>query len=179
MAPSVKKRSSIRSRASTTGKAASNPASHILPTTPKAHGSFGSTKKDKRIIRHSALISRIEKSKPQFKKPRRPSKKLVTNLESLAHALPDIPASTTETPIAKIRHRSLKSQPGAMRKKEKIIAMEKDRFNQNMAQMTASRGSTDQSASRDGNTRNISHTASKWAALRTFIQQNMEQRPDT
>ncbi|KAL8953856.1 MAG: hypothetical protein Q9222_000302 [Ikaeria aurantiellina] len=177
MAPIAKKRSSIRSRASRTGGTASNPTQ--LPPNPRAQDSFGTRKKDKRILRHSALMSRIEKSTPWHKKARRPSKKLVTNLASLASALPDVPAATTETPIAKIRHRSLKSQPGAMRKKESIIAVEKDRFNQNMAQMAISQGSADQSASRDGKSRASSQAASKWAALRTFIQQNMEQRPDS
>lgn len=141
---------------------------------------FGSTKRDKRIIKRSTLISRIEKSKakPSSQKRRRASKKLVTNLESLANALPDIPesrigeASLGDATI--IRHKSLKSRPGAMKKKELLISMDKERFNKNMAQMMQSyHGKEEEKDSTDakGGGRN------KWAAIRGFIQQTMEQRP--
>ncbi|KAL8901337.1 MAG: hypothetical protein Q9207_005251 [Kuettlingeria erythrocarpa] len=174
MAPTSGKRSSIRSRAPKTSTTTSNP---IRRTHRNAQGLFSNTKKDKRIIKHSALLSRIEKSKPQFKKRRRPSKKLVAGLESLVEALPDIPRSREEDGLeaanVKIKHRSLKSRPGAMKKKEKIISMEKDRFNKNMAHMAAAGAPSDSTPG--GDQSNLAQPGTRWAALRNFIQQTMEQ----
>ncbi|CAL8579896.1 hypothetical protein XPA_005626 [Xanthoria parietina] len=179
MAPTAGKRSAIRARASKTSSTSANPIRH---THPKAQNAFSTTKKDKRIIKRSALISRIEKSKAQPKKRRRPSKKLVASLESLAAALPDAPPrndQVTETGIARIKHRSLKSQPGAMKKKEKIIRMERDRFNRNMAQMAAvqSPASGQMDTNQSTATGADGQSRSKWAVLRSHIQQTMEQRP--
>lgn len=149
----------------------------------KDHGLLGITsKKDKRVIKHSALLSRIEKSKATPKKRRRPSKKLVTNLESLADALPDTSSGKSKEVVvgdAKIRHRSLKSRPGAMKRKEKQVIAEKDRFNKNMAQMMAP--AVDEQAEQDlpGSVHAQSKSRNKWAALRGFIQQTMEQRSET
>ncbi|KAL8780913.1 MAG: hypothetical protein Q9213_006253 [Squamulea squamosa] len=173
MAPTAGNRSVIRARATKTEPMSSNPNrnTHIKP-----RNMFSTTKKDKRIIKRSALISRIEKSKLQPKKRRRPSKKLVADLESLVAALPDAPPMdehVTETGIARMRQRSLKSKPGAMKKKEKIISMEKARFNRNMAQMAVVQscavGEADASPGNAAGTDGQSRT--KWAALRTYIQQ--------
>ncbi|KAL9577221.1 MAG: hypothetical protein Q9212_006507 [Teloschistes hypoglaucus] len=89
MAPVIGKRSSSRSRTSKTRSISSNPIRHTHAETASA---FGTSKKDKRIIKHSALISRIEKSKHKAKKRRRPSKKLMVSLESLGDALPEAPS---------------------------------------------------------------------------------------
>lgn len=178
----------IRRRASTQSKPTASITRPSSDTRRKS--AFGSTKRDKRIIKRSTLISRIEKSKakPSSQKRRRASRKLVTNLESLADALPDIPASDIpasrdgETGLGDatatiIRHKSLKSRPGAMKKKERLISMEKERFNKNMAQMMQS--SHGKEEEKDSNT--VSDVKgggrSKWAAIRGFIQQTMEQRP--
>ncbi|KAL8877187.1 MAG: hypothetical protein Q9198_004752 [Flavoplaca austrocitrina] len=179
MAPTAGKRSALRARASKTSRPSSNPVrrSHSTP-----QSAFSASKKDKRITKRSALISRIEKSKARPKKRRRPSKKLVADLESLAAALPDAPPredQVTEEGIVRIKHPSLKSKPGAMKKKEKIISTEKDRFNRNMAQLATIQNSTagpidtmqGTAVGTDGQSRN------KWAALRSHIQQTMEQRP--
>ncbi|KAI4275227.1 MAG: hypothetical protein LQ337_003366 [Flavoplaca oasis] len=179
MAPIAGKRSALRARAFKTSTTPSNP---IRRTHSTFQSAFGATKKDKRIIKRSALISRIEKSKDQPRKRRRPSKKLVADLESLAAALPDAPPredQVTEKGIVRIKHRSLKSKPGAMKKKEKIISMEKNRFDRNMAQLATIQNSTAEpidtmqgtAVGTDGQSRN------KWAALRSHIQQTMEQRP--
>lgn len=144
---------------------------------------FGSTKRDKRIIKRSTLISRIEKSKakPSSQKRRRPSKKLVTNLESLADALPDVPEiRNRETGLGDatiIRHKSLKSRPGAMKKKELLISMEKERFNKNMAQMMQSYHGKGEEKDSTSISDAKGEGRSKWAAIRGFIQQTMEQRP--
>ncbi|KAL8811700.1 MAG: hypothetical protein Q9223_001514 [Gallowayella weberi] len=180
MAPTSGKPSAIRTRAS---KTTSNSSKSMRQAHPRSQNSFASSKKDKRIIKRSALISRIEKNKAQPKKRRRPSRKLVANLDSIAAALPDAPPKNEqilETGVARIRHRSLKSKPGALKKKEKIISMEKDRFNKNMAQMAAVQGSDDgqtNGGSHGAATGTDSQSRTKWAALRSFIQQTMEQRP--
>lgn len=175
-APTIGKRASIRSKPT---RSITRPSD----TRREIASAFGSTKRDKRIIKRSTLLSRIEKSKakPSSQKRRRASKKLVTNLESLADALPDIPESRNgETGLSDatiIRHKSLKSRPGAMKKKELWISMEKERFNKNMAQLMQSyhgkeeeKDSTTISDGKEGG-------RSKWAAIRGFIQQTMEQRP--
>ncbi|KAL8992523.1 MAG: hypothetical protein Q9169_007035 [Polycauliona sp. 2 TL-2023] len=183
MAPTKPKRPTTRARAPKTPSTSLLHHTHHKPQPP-----FASSKKDKRIIKHSALLSRIEKStKPPPQKRRRPSKKLVANLESLAAALPDAPPrddGVAETGVAKIRHRSLKSKPGAMKKKEKVIAMEKERFNRNMAQMAnAVQNQSDKEGAMDAShgtavgSDGKSQSQSKWAALRNHIQQTMEQRP--
>lgn len=135
------------------------------------------------MVRRSSLISRIEKSKakPSSQKRRRASKKLVTNLESLADALPDIPKSRNgETGLGDptiIRHKSLKSRPGATKKKELLISLEKERFNKNMAQMMQScQGKEEEKDSATVSDREKGGR-SKWAVIREFIQQTMEQRP--
>lgn len=142
---------------------------------------FGSTKRDKRIIKRSTLISRIEKSKgkPSSQKRRRASKKLITNLESLADALPDIPESRNDEmglgDATIIRYKSLKSRPGAMKKKELLISLEKERFNKNMAQMMQSYHGKEEE--KDSTTISDVKGGGKWAAIRGFIQQTMEKRP--
>lgn len=67
-----------------------------------------------------------------------------------------------------------------MRKKEKIISMEKDRFNKNMAQMAALQHA-DVAAANGGShvrdTTDTSQSSNKWVMLRNFIQQTMEKHP--
>ena len=87
------------------------------------------------------FVSKIEKSRAKTTKRRRPSKKLVANLESLADALPDLSgdAGANEGGVlvgdARVRQKSLKSRPGAMKRKEKVEKMERERFGRNMVQM--------------------------------------------
>lgn len=78
----------------------------------------------------------------------------------------------------KIRHKSLKSRPGAMKRKEKLASSEKDRFNKNMAQMMAPTTTSQDDPFTTGTGRDEAEGGSpnKWAALRGFIQQTMEQR---
>ncbi|KAF2218641.1 ribosome biogenesis protein SLX9-domain-containing protein [Elsinoe ampelina] len=168
--------------------------------------SFGTNKKDRQRMRHSALLHRISKTAPgaQVKKRRRPSKKLAADLDGLLGALPDVPDATqagndeadewegisddedessVKLPgdlgrIARVRRRkgnttakmemkSIKSRPGAMKKKAQLEMAEKDRFAKNMAQMAPSihgDGAQVQSADR-------------WSSLRAFIGQTMQQSP--
>ena len=125
-------------------------------------------------------MSKISKAYQKPAKRRRPSKKLVTSLESLTDALPDNGKVDGEgiAGDAKIRHKSLRSKPGAMKRKNKLERMEKERFGKNMAQMAVLPAAV--SHSLDSNTPKVvqSTTSDRWAALRNFIGQTMEQKPE-
>ena len=117
----------------------------------------------------------------------------MTDLEDLVDALPDASAASRNAQEAvggderaniKIRHQSLKSRPGAGKKKQKLVAMETERFRKNMARMaagSAGTGRADSTANLGGkdNLEDISgRSAERWAAIRGFISQTMERRPD-
>ena len=129
------------------------------------------TKRAKRDSKHAILLSRITKTAPgsKIKKRRRPSKKLVTNLKDLADALPDTPADRPyedpENAGLKGKQKSLKSRPGAQKKKEKLVAMETERFRQNLAVMAA--GSTKKGKDDGDGAGEVGEE--KWAAIRHFI----------
>ncbi|KAL9629020.1 MAG: hypothetical protein Q9164_007056 [Protoblastenia rupestris] len=162
--------------------------SHNIPPTHRL-------KTQKRISKHTALLSRlhstysahshtpskISKHSPRLRTTRRPSKKLVTDLHSLAAALPQDAPSSSSSSSAKttkrasaptttganatkpnteiggrtnrivdgvsthtkprIKLKSLKSRPGATKKKETLVRMERERFARSLAIMAS--GSTD------------------------------------
>ncbi|KAM7217216.1 Ribosome biogenesis protein SLX9 domain containing protein [Rhypophila decipiens] len=162
--------------------------------------SFINSKQDKRLIKHSAFISRVKTSagvgKNKTLKRRRPSKKLVTTLESLGDALDDIVTKDGEDGNpkmmdskqaleGKIRHKSLKSRPGALKKKEKVVKGEMERFGRSLAQLATVTGpaSTEQGKGQDMEVEQTqtqaapSATSNRWAALRGFISATMEQNP--
>ncbi|ORY16632.1 ribosome biogenesis protein SLX9-domain-containing protein [Clohesyomyces aquaticus] len=170
MAPTVgKKRTSVRAKVSKPSKAVSSQATAAAVD----ESLFPSSKKDKRTIRHSSFVSRIEKSSSKTKRRRRPDKKLVANLESLAHALPDLgdDGENGEVVIgqAKIQRKSLKSRPGATKRKAKLEKAEKDRFNKNLAQLA---GST------NGAGADATSIADRWAALKNHVQSTAEKKPE-
>ena len=155
-----------------------NRVSKSIPAVPKHEEyTFKTSKADKRRIKHATLVSRIEKSNAKPQKRRRPSKKLITTLESLADALPDAPTDENGDALVdgvRIMHRSLKSRPGAMKRKEKIEQMERDRFTKNMAQMANIRAGTrvetnSEATSSDSVPEMRTNTTQKWTALRGFI----------
>ncbi|KAI3329137.1 hypothetical protein HD806DRAFT_273712 [Xylariaceae sp. AK1471] len=203
VAPS--KRRSLRAKlAAKTGAEPHAPRKAPRPdaVVPSVDG-FTSSKKDKRVIKHSTFMSRVEKTHQKPLKRRRPSKKLVANLESLADALPDLLADgETEEGLrqlreGKIRHKSLRMRKGALKKKERIVKGEMDRFSHSLAQLNAVRASDagagvdmqvegqgqgqGQGETADTQTRTQTQgpasTASRWAALRGFISSTMEQNP--
>ncbi|KAK2056554.1 hypothetical protein LY76DRAFT_595064 [Colletotrichum caudatum] len=152
---------------------------------------FLTNKKDKRTMKHSAFVSKVEKANKKPLKRRRPNKKLVTTMESLADALPELDegAQTLEQlREGKVRHKSLKSRPGALKRKEKIVRAEMQRFGASMAALASVpaagaaapavemavenpvAASGAESAAPDA-------TASRWAALRKHISNTMEQNP--
>lgn len=137
---------------------------------------FANSKKDKRRIKHAQLISKVTKTSTTRPRRRRPNKKLVTTLDALADALPDeaedsisaneAAGSQPVDQVNIIRRKSMKSRPGAMKRKQKLDNSERDRFAKNMAQMAVP-ASTNAGAS----------SAEKLRALRGFIAQTLEKRP--
>ncbi|MCJ1247002.1 hypothetical protein MMC30_004213 [Trapelia coarctata] len=177
MAPTIKKRASIRSRASKpSSQTQPQPASNY----PSRNDTFKPTKEDKRRIKHSSLLSRIEKSSTKVKKRRRPSKKLITDLKSLVDTLPDVTIEGNEATVvgnARIRHKSLQSKPGAMKKKERLEKLEMDRFSKNLAQMahvTETLHSSVQSAEIMQVEDAGKGSSQRWAALRDYIQSTLD-----
>jgi hypothetical protein len=154
--------------------------------------SFINSKKDKRTIKHSAFVNRIEKAHKKPLKRRRPNKKLVTDLESLGDVLGDIESANGfvvgERTEGKIKQKSLKAGPGAMKRREKMERAEKERFGKNMAQLIGTQPqaqvSREEKMAVEG-VEGISQpetktnaTSSRWAALRGFISQTMEQKEE-
>jgi len=148
--------------------------------------SFINSKKDKRTIKHSSFVNRIEKAHGKPLKRRRPNKKLITTLESLADALPEFDGEGLDgkgrEEEGKIRQKSLKSRPGATKRREKLERMERERFGKNMAQLAvgaaaAPQGNTVAEAEK-GEEAQPSATGNRWAALRGFISQTMEQKAE-
>jgi hypothetical protein len=138
-----------------------------LPEPESVDGLFAS-KKDKQKIKHSSFVSKIEKSSNKTSKRRRPNKKLVANLESLADALSGLEDAgadaKVETGQAKIQRKSLKSRPGAMKRKAKLEKEEKERFNKNLVQLASN---TSGGAVQD-----------RWAALKSHVQSTSEVKPE-
>ena len=95
-------------------------------------------------------------------------------------ALPEIGSTAQEEIIVndvRIRHKSLRSKPGAMKKKDKLEKLEMERFSKNMAQMANTTGSEHGHAMKDGmpETGTAGGNASqRWAALRGFIQSTLD-----
>lgn len=92
---------------------------------------------------------------------------MVANLESLTDALPDLEASAAgngdgEVVVgqAKIQRKSLKSRPGATKKREKLEKMERERFNANLVQISSA------------------PIADRWAALKNHVKTTVEQKPE-
>ncbi|KAF4445926.1 hypothetical protein F53441_10397 [Fusarium austroafricanum] len=142
--------------------------------------SFLSSKRDKRLIKHSSFVSRITSSRiSKSSKRRRPSKKLATTLDSLADALPELEEGDAEQQ-GKIRHKSLKSKKGALKKKERVVKGEMERFGVSMARLTAQDGTKvpqDESMDKTDDKPAPAPTANRWAALRGYISSTMEQNP--
>jgi hypothetical protein len=62
---------------------------------------------------------------------------------------------------AKIQRKSLKTRPGAMKRKEKLERVERERFNANLVQMSSGSGIAD-----------------RWAALKSHVKSTVEQKPE-
>lgn len=153
------------------------------PTT-RPESLLPSSKKDKRRIRHSHLMSKVSKPTANSKRRRRPTKKLVTTLDALADALPqqeddldqEIESSNRlAQQVNIIKRTSAKSRPGALKRQQREANAERERFARNMAQM--SRSTPAESALTSTSTSpNVPDTTEKWAALRGFIAETLEKR---
>ncbi|KAH1272307.1 hypothetical protein KXW98_004895 [Aspergillus fumigatus] len=149
-----------------------------VPSTKSAYfeDDFRTTKRDKRIIKHASFVSKIEKSSQKTPKRRRASKKLVANLESLADALPETETEKNDSSsqVNIIKQKTLQHKPGAMKRRQKLEKVERDRFAKNMAQMATIQTNVQPVAETQNEASSISN---RWAALRNFISQTMEQQP--
>ncbi|PWY86906.1 hypothetical protein BO70DRAFT_213490 [Aspergillus heteromorphus CBS 117.55] len=168
MAP-IRKRTSTSKPASGRGALASTKASLF-------DDDFRTTKKDKRLIKHASFMSKIEKNSQKSTKRRRASKKLAANLDSLADALPDADGEVNDPSkqVNIIKQKTLQHKPGAMKRREKLEKVERDRFGRNMAQLSSMEATAP--ANTDSNT-DAGTASNRWAALRSFISQTMEQQP--
>ncbi|KOS20705.1 hypothetical protein ESCO_004463 [Escovopsis weberi] len=125
---------------------------------------FLSTKQDRRLIKRSSFVSRVTASNPRggggvSKKRSRgkgganstsasTSKSSSTYksgssadsmLEGLADALPELAADEAAAPDGRVQHRSLRSRKGALRRKERIVRGEMERFGASMARLAEAR----------------------------------------
>ncbi|KAK5273012.1 hypothetical protein LTR99_002406 [Exophiala xenobiotica] len=152
---------------------------------------FPSSKKDKRRIKHEQLINKVTKSSAKTPRRRRPNKKLVATLDSLADALPTdndetAPRGTAgerpEDQVNIIQRKSMKSRPGAMKRRENLDKGERQRFVKNMAQLATPRPNGDHgkenSGAQDAVQTAVPSTSDRWAALRGFISQTLETKPE-
>lgn len=145
----------------------------VFPSTksPRLDEDFRTSKKDKRTIKHANFLSKIEKNSQKAPKRRRASKKLSTTLDSLADALPETETELNDpaNQVNIIKQKTLKHKPGAMKRKHQIEKVERDRFAKNMAQLSTVQ-TPESNAVQDS-------TSNRWAALRNFVSQTMEQQP--
>lgn len=149
---------------------------------------FLESKRDKRLMKHSSFMARIASSGGVKKSKKRTgqgrSKKLKTTMDSLADALPELESGEGGEEIlsGKIKHKSLKSKKGALKKKEQVVKGEMERFGVSMAKLSETQQqqqqqpqqTSSQVTSQDTNT---GATSSRWAALRGYISATMEQNP--
>ena len=95
----------------------------------------------------------------------------------------------------KVRHKSLKSRPGALKRKERLVKGEMERFGRSLAQLTSVKTAAAAAAAGSGSggsgrqekmetegavaqeAQAQTQTSSRWAALRGFISATMEQNP--
>lgn len=177
--------------------------SKVFRSDARVSDDFLRSKRDKRLMKHSLFVSRIAASSAGISKKaaarrRRPKNKLVTSLDALADALPDLTTSDGKdgqdallAAAGKVRHRSIKSKKGALRRKETIVRGEMERFGVNMAHLTGAREShpTTETGTRSQEThgededttaqetKTAAATSNRWAALRGYISATMEQNP--
>lgn len=75
-------------------------------------------------------------------------------------------SASSKDALAHLRvKKSIKSQPGAMKKKEKVVKQEIKTFNTNLSALTVGNDATGQKVK-------------PWAALRNFIGQTLEQKEE-
>ncbi len=152
---------------------------------------FLSNKRDKRLMKHSAFMSRVADSgvskKGKNKRTGRGrSQKLSTTMDSLADALPELEDGEggLEALQGKIRHKSLRSKKGALKRKEQVVKGEMERFGVSMAQLaktsqtkTPTQAAPSKTADEPSANASTAGVSNRWAALRGYISSTMEQNP--
>ncbi|KAL7267972.1 hypothetical protein RUND412_009420 [Rhizina undulata] len=179
------KRTSMRAKVARTSSTTT--AISALPTKAKIQP----TKKDKLQARHSSFVSKIEKSSQKSSSRSRRRKKaaesLITGLESLAAALPDDAISQSvnfQSGSSKISagdgvgKNSMKSRPGAMKRKEKVVKSEIERFGKNLAIMATGLPGQEKEGQEKESEKEGAKKPSTWAALRGFIEVTMEKKKE-
>lgn len=84
----------------------------------------------------------------------------------------------------RVRHRSLKSRPGALKRKERVVRAEMERFGRSLANMSTAgeevekkQGGEAMETETQQQQQQAAPAASRWAALRGQISKTMEQNP--
>ena len=82
--------------------------------------------------------------------------------------------------VSLIRRKSMKSRPGALKRREKVDKVERERFSKNLAELTGKGVAEGNGISEDmnGDLQNRKQAHNSWSALRGFIAQTLEQRPE-
>ena len=111
----------------------------------------------------------------------------MATLDNLADALPSADEDEDNTAVGNrtvgnkaaeqvnvIKRKSLKSKPGALKRRLKVDNEEAERFRRNMGQMSAKSG--DQEGGMGMEVQGGQNGLGRWKALRGFIEQTMEKR---
>ncbi|KAF8472808.1 ribosome biogenesis protein SLX9-domain-containing protein [Kalaharituber pfeilii] len=184
-------RNDLRAKARAAAAAGPSPST-AAKSHPARPPTIQSTKKDKRLARHEALLSKVASSAAVTKSSRKNAKRrdarvakqnLITGLTSLAEALPDASEdgededhvfseggreAIASLQTGKMKMNTIKSKPGAQKKKEKLLRDECERFGKNLAVMTTALAAK---------ARDKGETVT-WAALRGFIENTMERKEE-
>lgn len=174
------------------------------PTSPAtaAKGPLSDTKAARRTQRHQEFVSRIAKrSTTKRAKPRkrsRPSKSLTANLSSLVDVLPDGESTAASSGKAvtvsarngdaielgqndgavRIHNATLKSRPGAQKKRAALEKVERDWFAKNLVTMVNMHSRNDKVTNQpEGESNQQQHRAvgDNWTALKAHIANNLRQ----
>jgi hypothetical protein len=84
--------------------------------------------------------------------------------------------SRPEDQVNIIKRKSMKSKPGAMKRREALDRTERDRFAKNLAQMAGKANPVTNSTA--NSVANVPDSSQRWKALRGFIEQTMEKKPE-
>lgn len=114
-------------------------------------------------------------------KKRRPKNK-IASLDSLADALPDLLEDEDGVNLGKVKHRSLESKKGALKRKEIVVKGEMARFGASMARLNETSTDAGPAQAPAGGEDTVvtdgkPATSDRWAALRGYISTTMEQNP--
>ncbi|RPB27354.1 hypothetical protein L211DRAFT_819213 [Terfezia boudieri ATCC MYA-4762] len=175
-------RASLRAKAVKASASTPNSRPALPPIQP--------TKKSKRTTRHAALLARVatssaitksSKKNVKRKESRASRQNLITGLSSLADALPDADNEGDWEDWEhdmKMKMKTIKSKPGAQKRKEKVLREECVRFGKNLAIMNSAAVAVATEGKESGTVQGPVPAVSAWAALRGFIANTMERKEE-